>query len=152
LAGSGIDGQILVSANDWWGVVTPDFIGFIESDKHISIEAEHTTRNTAIGGVSYRTFPSHGRTLSGVTLMPALRHCNPLARTQFLNTISTHLPCIKGQRNSPHPPLTYPKRRPPPLKYGIASDAEVPQTIQFVGKYTGWKYPPGLMGAVSDAV
>jgi hypothetical protein len=38
------------------------------------------------------------------------------------------------------------------LKYGVAFDAEVPQTIQFVGNYTGGNYPPSWMGAVRRRV
>ena len=40
-------------------------------------EAEHSSRNTAVKGVSYVTLPSHGRTLSGVTLMPVLAPSQP---------------------------------------------------------------------------
>lgn len=52
--------------------VPTDFSGFVESDKHIAIEAEHTSRNTAVNGVAYQTVTGLGRTLSAVMLVPVL--------------------------------------------------------------------------------
>jgi hypothetical protein len=46
------------------------FTGHVESNKIISIEAEHYTRAESRRGVSYMTLPYYGRTLSGVKLWP----------------------------------------------------------------------------------
>lgn len=45
--------------------------GFIETDRTISIEAEHFSREIAGAGIAWRVLPDHGRTLSGVTVFPA---------------------------------------------------------------------------------
>ncbi|KAE8444151.1 hypothetical protein EG329_000839 [Mollisiaceae sp. DMI_Dod_QoI] len=134
-------------------VAPTNFTGFIESDKHISIEAEHTTRNTAVNGVSYMTLPSYGRTLSGVALTPITAPSQPAGTGPVLeydiytytNTSVANITLLLSpslnQQGSAHP-----------LKYGIAMDAETPQVIQFIGNYTGGNMPAGWGGAVSDGV
>lgn len=131
--------------------VPADFVGFVESDKHISIEAEHTSRSTVVNGVSYMTLASHGRTLSGVTLTPVLTPSQPAGTgpvleydiftfsNQTLANVTLLLSPSLNQQGASHP-----------LKYGVAFDAETPQTIQFVGNFTGGNYPPGWLGAVAD--
>lgn len=133
--------------------VPSTFTGFIESDKHIAIEAEHTTSNSAVNGVSYITIPSYGRTLSGVTLSPNTAPSQPAGTGPVLQydlytftnvsnaNITLHLSPSLNQQGKAHP-----------LKYGIAIDDQPIQTIQFVGNYTGGNMPPGWGGAVSDAV
>ena len=44
--------------------------GFVETDGHVSIEAEHFTRAIAPTGRSWQVLPAFGRTLSGVTPLP----------------------------------------------------------------------------------
>ena len=129
------------------------FTGFVESDKHIAIEAEHTSSNTVVNGVSYQTLPSYGRTLSGVTMMPVLAPSQPAGTGPvleydvytFTNTtvanVTLYLSPSFNQNGAARP-----------LKYGIAFDDETPQVIQFVGNYTGTNMPAGWGGAVSDGI
>ena len=58
-------------------LIPSSFIGFVESDQHIAIEAQHTTFTNEVNGVSYITLPGHGRTLSGVTMMPVIADSQP---------------------------------------------------------------------------
>ncbi|KAL2803354.1 hypothetical protein BJX63DRAFT_440187 [Aspergillus granulosus] len=48
------------------------FMGHVESNGVISIEAEHHTRAESRNGVSYITLPYYGRTLSGMKLWPVV--------------------------------------------------------------------------------
>jgi hypothetical protein len=133
--------------------IPADFVGFVESDKHISIEAEHTTRNSSINNISYSTLPSHGRTLSGVTLMPVLAPSQPAGTGPVLEyDIYTFTNVSKANVTLLISPSQNQNGALRPLKYGAAFDGDVPQTIQFVGNYTGGGYPPGWLGAVADAV
>ncbi|KAG9235610.1 hypothetical protein BJ875DRAFT_528789 [Amylocarpus encephaloides] len=129
------------------------FTGFVESEKHIAIEAEHTSRNTVVNGVSYTTLPSYGRTLSGVTLNPVLAPTQPVGTGPvleydiftFTNASDVNVTLYLS------PSLNfYGASR--PLKYGIAFDAEPPQVKQFVSNFTGGDYPAGWNQAVADAV
>ncbi|KAL5314469.1 hypothetical protein ACEPPN_017109 [Leptodophora sp. 'Broadleaf-Isolate-01'] len=133
--------------------VPSDFTGFVESDKHIAIEAEHSSRNTAVKGVSYITLPSYGRTLSGVTMMPVLAPSQPAGTGPvleydiytFTNTSVANVTLLLS-------PSLNQNGGERPLKYGIAFDSETPQVLQFVGNWTGGGSPPGWLGAVSDSV
>jgi hypothetical protein len=130
-----------------------DFTGFVESDKVVSIEAEHASRNTSVNGVSYMTLNSYGRTKSGVTMIPVLAPSQPAGTGPVLEydiftftnssvaNVTLLLSPSLNQQGAAHP-----------LKYGVAFDAEIPQVIQFVGNYTGTNMPAGWGGAVSDAV
>ena len=44
--------------------------GFVETDGHISIEAEHFSRAVESGGITWQVLQDFGRTLSGVTPVP----------------------------------------------------------------------------------
>ncbi|KIJ41114.1 glycoside hydrolase family 115 protein [Sphaerobolus stellatus SS14] len=46
--------------------------GFVEGDGTITFEAAHATRNVAVNGVQWSEVPNYGRTLSGMTPLPAL--------------------------------------------------------------------------------
>jgi hypothetical protein len=53
------------------GTPPPDELrGFVESDGHVSIEAEHYTRAVAPAGRRWLRIPGLGRTLSGMTALP----------------------------------------------------------------------------------
>lgn len=47
-----------------------DFAGFVESDRHLAIEAPHFSRAVGAGDVSWQTLAAFGRTLGGVTTFP----------------------------------------------------------------------------------
>ncbi|KUJ24673.1 glycoside hydrolase family 115 protein [Mollisia scopiformis] len=133
--------------------VPSNFTGFIESDKHISIEAEHTTMNTAVNGVSYMTLPSYGRTLSGVTLTPVTAPSQPVGTGPVLQyDIYTFTNVSNANITLLLSPSLNQKGNADPLKYGIAVDNETPQVIQPIGSYTGGNMPAGWGGAVSDGV
>jgi hypothetical protein len=127
--------------------------GFVESDGHVSIEAEHASRNTSVNGVSYMVLQSYGRTRSGVTMMPVLSQSQPAGTGPvleydiftFTNTSVANVTLLLS-------PSLNQQGAARPLKYGIAFDSETPQTLQFVGNYTGTNMPAGWGGAVSDAV
>lgn len=53
-------------------VVPSSFIGFVEGDGVVSIEAAHAARNTSVAGVTWTELPGYGKTLSGVTPWPRL--------------------------------------------------------------------------------
>jgi hypothetical protein len=44
--------------------------GFVEANGYVAMEAEHYARSSAANGVSWRTIPNLGRTLSGVQAFP----------------------------------------------------------------------------------
>lgn len=46
--------------------------GFVEGDGTVTFEAAHATRNIAVNGVQWSEIPNYGRTLSGMTPLPAL--------------------------------------------------------------------------------
>jgi hypothetical protein len=134
-------------------IVPSDFVGFVESDKYIAIEAEHTSRNTTVNGVSYTVLPSYGRTLSGVTLSPVLADTQPAGTGPvleydiytFTNTSAANVTLyISPSHNN----LGFAR----PLRYGIAFDAETPKVIQPTSNYTGGNYPNGWNQAVADGV
>ncbi|EHL02261.1 hypothetical protein M7I_1690 [Glarea lozoyensis 74030] len=128
-----------------------DFRGFIESDKHISIEAAHATRNTSVNGVSYAVLSNYGRTLSGVTLSPVLAETQPVGTGPvleydiytFTNTTAANVTLYLSPS---HNNLGFAR----PLRYGIAFDAETPKIIQPTSNYTGQDYPKGWNQAVAD--
>ncbi|GJJ14027.1 hypothetical protein Clacol_008284 [Clathrus columnatus] len=62
--------QIFFVANKT--TVPSDFKGFVEGDGGISIVAAHTTRNVEVNGVTWTEIPNYGKTVSGMTPMPAL--------------------------------------------------------------------------------
>ncbi|CZT02771.1 uncharacterized protein RAG0_09791 [Rhynchosporium agropyri] len=122
------------------------FTGFVESDRHISIEAEHASRNSTVKDVSYMTLSSYGRTRSGVTLMPVLAPTQPAGTGPVLEydifslasyptiNITLHISSSMNQNGAARP-----------LAYGIAFDAEAPQVVQFA---TGM----GALGAAADGI
>ncbi|KAH9943881.1 hypothetical protein B0H21DRAFT_747405 [Amylocystis lapponica] len=50
--------------------VPSDFVGFVEGDGGVSIEAGHAARNTSVDGITWTLLPGYGRTQSGVTPWP----------------------------------------------------------------------------------
>lgn len=136
--------------------VPSDFSGFVESDKHLAIEAEHTSRNTAVSGVSYQTLPGLGRTQSGVMLVPVLAPSQPVGAGPVLEyDIYTFTNTSKANVTLYLSTSLNQMGRSRPLRYAIAFDAEIPQVIQYVANTTGLDgaaLPAGWAGAVADAV
>jgi hypothetical protein len=86
-------------------------------------------------------------TLFGVTLMPVLAPSQPTSTGPVLEydifTFTSNSTASVTLLISPSQNQNGALR---PLKYGVAFDAETPQTIQFVGNYTGSGYPPSWGG------
>lgn len=129
--------------------------GFVESDGHISIEASHfSTSTSTINNITYLTIPNYGRTHSGITLWPVLAPSQQPAGTGPVLTYNIHTFTPSTLANitlliSPSLNQNGPLR---PLKYAIAIDDEVPQTVQFVANTTNGELPAGWEQAVADGV
>jgi hypothetical protein len=103
--------------------------GFVESDGHVSIEAEHFTRAAAPAGRSWVRIPGHGRTLSGMTTLPvtaASMEPGPagmwLEYRLQLFTAGTHAVDVYLAPTQKFQPG-------PGLRYAISFDDEPPQMI-----------------------
>ncbi|MCJ1309382.1 hypothetical protein MMC25_003041 [Agyrium rufum] len=131
--------------------VPSGFHGFVESDGHISIEAEHTTKNTSTKAVSYGVIPSYGRTLSGVTLFPVTADSQtapdgPMLQYSmyvFTKTLANITVYTSPSLN------TIPAR---PLAYAISVDDGKPSTVYLTPTYTLGALPTAWNTAVSNAV
>lgn len=128
--------------------------GFVESDGHIAIEAEHTTHQSTVRGAKYTILPSHGRTLSGVTLLPVTSPSFPAGTGPVLEYDIYTFTNASSAANitlyiSPSLNFLGSQR---PLKYAIALDSETPQTVQYIANSTSDKNPAGWEPAVGDAI
>ena len=65
--------EILLTLNNTRSRLPSNYSGFVESEGVVSIEPEHFTQNKSSSNASayYAVIPGYGRTLSGVTLLPA---------------------------------------------------------------------------------
>ncbi len=131
----------------------PDtFSGFVESDAHISIEAEHTTSNTSSAGVAYGIIPAYGRTLSGVTLFPVTAPSQSAPdgpKLSYAFYAFTPAPLANITVYMGTSLNTIPDR---PLRYAIAIDDETPQVIQPVPDYTLGALPEMWYTGVANSV
>ncbi|RPB17800.1 hypothetical protein P167DRAFT_601596 [Morchella conica CCBAS932] len=127
--------------------------GFVESNKYISIEAEHTSRNTSTADAAYQTIPQLGRTLSGVALTPILAPTQTppdsprLEYDLYVFTTPAYNANITLYLG---PALNMDPYR--PLKYAIALDDAAPQVVRFVPDARPLDMPAGWEKAVEDAV
>lgn len=147
--------------------------GFIESDGHIAIEAEHYSRvaagSNASAGVTYEVIPQLSRTLSGVTLFPvtadSLTSVSGPALEYDLYTFSNLSSGIKVDANlgtsSKYTPNTVnitmilgtslntiPER---PLRYAVQFDDQPVKTVQYIIDQPAGANPAGWLVAVADA-
>jgi hypothetical protein len=104
------------------------FKGFVETDRHIAIEAPHFSRAVANDGVTWRTLPDFGRTLGGVTSFPvtAPDSAQPSAHLDYdvwlFSTGDVHVelqfaPSLDFQSGAG-------------LRFGISFDDDPPQILQ----------------------
>ncbi|PGH05489.1 hypothetical protein AJ79_06796 [Helicocarpus griseus UAMH5409] len=130
----------------------PDsFHGFVESDRTVSIEPEHTSRNTSSEdeGAFYAIIPGYGRTLSGVTLLPvnAPSQSPPdsprLEYDMYIHSsdVQANVTVYLGTSLNADPER--------PMKYAITFDDETPQTVQYVPSYDLGELPE-MWGTVVD--
>ena len=110
--------------------VPDSFRGFVESDKTISIEPEHSSRNTSNGNISYAVIPSAGRTLSGVTLLPVTIPSQPVSASSphleydiYLFTQTTAIISVYLTPAQNTDPLR-------PLRFAVSIDDAAPQVVQ----------------------
>lgn len=135
--------------------------GFVESDKHISIEAAHYTRVSGASGESadvYQVIPSYGRTLSGVhlgdVLSPSLSISDGAPALEY--DIYTFTSLAENNNNQTanltlylSPSLnTNPQR---PLRYAVAVDDDEPQEVAYVTDQPEGQLPVDWEAAVADA-
>jgi len=133
--------------------VPSGFTGFVESDRHIAIEPEHSSRTSTVNGAKYLTLKSNGRVLSGITLTPVTSPSFPAGSGHVLEyDIYTFTDTPYGANITLHisPSLNFLGSQ-RPLKYGIAIDAETPQTVQYIANTTNGALPAGWEPAVGDA-
>eukprot|EP01113_Clastostelium_recurvatum_P038708 TRINITY_DN5819_c0_g1_i5.p1 TRINITY_DN5819_c0_g1~~TRINITY_DN5819_c0_g1_i5.p1 ORF type:complete len:1027 (+),score=219.39 TRINITY_DN5819_c0_g1_i5:249-3329(+) len=135
--------------------------GFVESDGHISIEAEHWSRIISPSSpnpdgvvVSYDILPSFGRTLSGVALVPGTAPSQTIQTGphieydfySFTATTSSHpanISVVLGSSLNMNPGR--------PLKYAIGIDNLPPKTVQYVFDQPAGQMPVDWDNAVSNA-
>jgi hypothetical protein len=130
-----------------------EFTGFIESDGHLAIEADHTTARTEVGGVSYLTLPNYGRTLSGVTLTPVLADTQLLGKGPVLEyDVYTFSNASNANVTLYISPSLNQNGAARPLRYAIAFDNQAIQEVKFVAPDVNGNPPDSWNGAVSDAV
>lgn len=146
--------QVVVTLNHT--AIPSGFNGFVESDKHISIEATHHTKATTANGVSYLEIPNLSRTLSGVTLMPVTAlsqttDAGPVLEYDFYSftDLSGAQPLnITLWFSVTHNFLGFDR----PLKYAVAIDGDQPTIVQPIANYVGGGLPDGWGSAVCDSV
>lgn len=128
--------------------------GFVESDGHLSIEADHTSSSTSVNGVSYITLPGLGRTTCGVTLHPVLAPTqNTTNGPVLLYNLYTFTPTPIANITLYISSSLNQNGRERTLKYAIAIDDETPQIVQFVPSSVSTAiFPVGWAGAVVDGV
>ncbi|KKY22607.1 putative glycoside hydrolase family 115 protein [Phaeomoniella chlamydospora] len=133
--------------------VPETFHGFIESDSTVSIEPEHFTKNVSSTSASvyYVVIPKYGRTLSGVTLLPATA---PSQNTTsgphleysiyfFTNTSNANITVYVGPTLNTNPSA--------PLKYAVSIGDEKPQIVQPIPSTSLGTLPGTWTAQVSDA-
>ena len=131
----------------------PDgFHGFVESDKTISIEPQHSSRNTSTNSTYYANIPGYGRTLSGVTLLPVSAESQTGADSPrleydfyaFTNITNANITAYLGTNLNVNPSR--------PLKYAVALDDAAPKVVQYVPSTPLGTLPTTWDDAVSNAV
>lgn len=146
--------------------------GFVESDRTVSIEAEHysSISNGGNSSVSYQVIPGLSRTLSGVTLFPVTTDSlttttAPALEYDFYTFTNLSSGVMMDQNmgtsiaykpNTVNITLilgtslnTVPER---PLRYAIQLDDQEPQTRQYIIDAPAGANPNGWLTAVADSV
>ncbi|MCJ1442072.1 MAG: hypothetical protein MMC23_002564 [Stictis urceolatum] len=132
--------------------VSSSFHGFVESDGHVSMEAEHTSLNTSAGNTSYQIIPGYGRTLSGVQLTPVTADSQnpgsgPRLEYKFFAFSSVDNANVTMYTGTGLNTLLY-----RPLKYALALDDGEPLVKQAVPGYRLGQFPlPWWTKATADA-
>lgn len=128
--------------------------GFVESNGYVSMEAEHYSKATGKGNISWLVIPDLGRTLSVVTPVPVT------AKKQTPGSDSPHLEYKMYLFNSGKIKVkasfspTQNFHNTEGLHYGISFDDEKPQIMNVHKNDTipDWKYPPTWNQAVMENI
>ncbi|GAB7347368.1 hypothetical protein MBLNU459_g4302t2 [Dothideomycetes sp. NU459] len=151
-------------------VVPADFTnGFVESDGHISIEAEHySSISDSDSGVTYEVIPNLSRTLSGITLFPVTADSqNPTTGPALEYNLYTFSNLSSGKALDPNQGVTtqytantvnvslifgtslntIPDR---PLRYAVQLDDQPVQTVQYIIDQPAGANPTGWLTAVAN--
>ncbi|KAH6674811.1 hypothetical protein B0J14DRAFT_509929, partial [Halenospora varia] len=111
--------------------VPSSFSGFVESDKTISIEAEHFTTSTTSSSAAYQVIPGYGKTLSGVSLFPInIPTQNPPDSPKLAYDIYVFTATTASITIYLGPSLNTDSSR--PLAYAIAIDDSAPTIVKYV--------------------
>lgn len=133
--------------------VPTDFTGFVESNKQIAIEAEHSSRRANTSDVKLAVLSGHGRTLSGVTLHPVTAASQVVGSGPVLEyDIHTFTASSTANVTLYLSPSLNTNSDARPLKYAVAFDSASPQTKQFVSNTTKGDTPLGWGTAVSENI
>jgi hypothetical protein len=116
--------------------ITPDSLnGFIETNGYASIEAEHTTAQTATPTARWEKIPNYGRTLSSMSIFPVTALSTTSAdsprleyRIYFLDTGDFTVDALLA------PTLNFVPGR--GLRYAISFDDQPPQIIDALAHHT----------------
>jgi len=112
--------------------VAKSFKGFIEADGYVAIEAEHFTNSHKVAGYSWEKIPEHGRNLSSMSVFPITDNSfTDVENAPYLEYKVYFF--SKGTFNIESifaPTLPFAPGR--GLRYAIAIDDEIPQTIDIV--------------------
>ena len=133
--------------------VPRDFKGYVESNKQLAIEAEHAARKNQVGEWSYRTLKGHGRTLSGVTLVPVDGpSIAPGAGPVLEYDIYTFTNATKANVTLYLSPSQNTAGNSRALKVAVAFDSASPQIKQFVSNTSNGDTPLGWGTAVTENI
>ncbi|KAG8859448.1 hypothetical protein FRB91_007848 [Serendipita sp. 411] len=134
--------------------VPSDYHGFVESEGLVSIQTEHYSRSTAVGGVSWEVLPDYGRNLSAVS--PAIQvdsrwqaGAGPLLEYDFYSFNSKGGNITVTVYSAPTM-NTYPGH---PITYAIAVDGGAPITVQpMPADATNGNLPAAWKGFVAEEI
>jgi len=146
--------RIMVPVNKT--IVPASFHGFVESDRTISIEAEHFSTNVSNSSSAYlNVIPSYGRTLSGVGLLPwtaSSQSANSSSAPRLSYDFYTFTPNVTKANITTYIGMALNANPSRPLKYAISIDNQAPQVIQPIPSTQLGILPPNWTPMVSNAV
>ena len=128
--------------------------GFVESNRYVSIEAEHYTKAINAEPLRWLLIPSLGRTLSGMTPVPVTAKSRTPEGDNPRLEYCMHLFNRGKVKANVYLCPTQNFHSTQGLRYAISFDDQTPQIINIHEKDTvpDWKYPPAWNQAVSENI
>jgi Glycosyl hydrolase family 115/Gylcosyl hydrolase family 115 C-terminal domain len=115
------------------------FKGFIESDRHVAIEAPHFSRAVNDREVTWRTLPDFGRTLGGVTAFPVTAHARKLNARSARLEYDTYLYSTGDVNVELHLAPTWDFQSGEGLQFAVSFDDAPPQVLKLAtGAKENW--------------